>query len=48
MNKKQNLEKELAALGIKTETQLKEAIAKLPPLNLYIMTAPAAGKAVAV
>ena len=48
MNKKKNLEKELANLGIKTEAQLKEAIAKLAPLNLYIMTAPAAGKAAAI
>lgn len=43
MNKKKNLEKELENIGIKNETQLKEAIAKLPPLKLYIMTAEAAG-----
>lgn len=48
MNKKKNLEKELATIGIRTEAQLKEAIAKLPALNLYIMTAPIAGKAAAV
>lgn len=47
MNKRRNLEKELAALGITTEAQLKEAIRKLKPLNISIMTAPAAGKATA-
>lgn len=39
MSKKQNLKKELEAIGIKNETQLNEAIAKLPQLNLHIMTA---------
>ena len=40
MSKKQNLEKALAELGIKSEADLQKAIADLPALNLYIMTAP--------
>lgn len=46
MNKeqKERLKKALSEIGIRTEADLREAIKRLPPLNIYIMTDPAAGK----
>ena len=41
---KSRLEAELLKLGIKTDEDLREAIRKLPPLSIGIMTDPIATK----
>ena len=40
MNKTEALKKALERIGIKTETDLNEAIRRLPALDLYIMACP--------
>lgn len=35
---KENLKTELQKIGIRNESDLREAIRKLPPLNLNVMT----------